>query len=152
GNGPAAIGLRPSPSDFTQHMLPGLHTDGQIFLWIKDGYPNTAMPAWGQRLNDEQIWQLVTYLRTFAQTTTSASSKATPQPTNKPAPAQPTGVSQVVEPLPPLLFARTGNIWQSDGTGSAPRQLTRLDAGLYAEYPTAAPDRKQIAFVATTQG
>lgn len=45
GDGPAAIGLRPAPADFAQHMQPGKHTDGQIYLWIRDGYPQTAMPA-----------------------------------------------------------------------------------------------------------
>src|SRR5205085_11935441 len=35
GNGPVAAALSPRPSDFTQHMIPGQHTDGQIFLWIK---------------------------------------------------------------------------------------------------------------------
>ncbi len=151
GNGPAAIGLRPAPGDFTQHMQPGKHTDGQIYLWIRDGYPQSAMPVWGQRLTEEQIWQLVTYLRTFAQPTPGSPGNLTAQPTSAPT-VQPTAVPQVVEPLPPLVFARSGNIWQSDGTGSAPRQLTRLDAGLYAEYPTLAPDGSQIAFVATTQG
>src|SRR4051812_14506034 len=45
GDGPVAIGLRPSPSDFTQHMPPGKHTDGQVYLWIRDGYLQSAMPA-----------------------------------------------------------------------------------------------------------
>jgi len=59
GDGPAGVGLNPRPGDFTQHMVPGKHTDGQVFLWIKNGFPNSAMPAWGARLTDEQIWQLV---------------------------------------------------------------------------------------------
>ncbi|HEX5688518.1 MAG TPA: c-type cytochrome, partial [Roseiflexaceae bacterium] len=65
GDGPGAAGLNPRPADFSQHLVPGKHTDGQIFLWIKDGFPGTAMPAWGPRLSDEQIWQLVVFLRTF---------------------------------------------------------------------------------------
>jgi mono/diheme cytochrome c family protein len=42
GDGPVALSLNPRPSDFSQHMIPGTHTDGQIFLWIRDGYPGTA--------------------------------------------------------------------------------------------------------------
>lgn len=67
GDGPAGVGLNPRPGNFTQHMVPGKHTDGQVFLWIANGYPNSAMPAWSPRLNDQQIWQLVGYLRTFGQ-------------------------------------------------------------------------------------
>jgi len=72
GDGPSAAGLNPRPADFTLHMSPGMHTDGQIFLWIKNGFPNSAMPAWSDRLSEEQIWQLVSYLRTFNPTSTAA--------------------------------------------------------------------------------
>jgi mono/diheme cytochrome c family protein len=67
GDGPLAAGLAPHPADLTQHMIPGKHTDGQVFLWIKQGFPGTAMPAWGDRLDDRQIWQIIAYLRSFAQ-------------------------------------------------------------------------------------
>ena len=40
--------------------------DGQLFWVIKNGSPNTAMPAFGNSLPDEAIWKLVAYLRTFA--------------------------------------------------------------------------------------
>src|SRR5215212_5316128 len=78
GDGPAGVGLNPRPGNFTVHMVPGKHTDGQVFLWIANGYPNSAMPAWSPRLNDEQIWQLVAYLRTFGQP--SAQNQPTGQP------------------------------------------------------------------------
>src|SRR5205085_1632414 len=83
----------------------------QIFLWIKDGFPGTAMPAWGQRLTDEQIWQLVTYLRTFGQGVPVAQAGPTSQPTLTPqvevlpGSTQPALVPDVQEPLPPLVFA-----------------------------------------------
>src|SRR5207245_905188 len=101
--------------DLTQHMLLGKHTDGQVFLWIKDGYPGSAMPAWGQRLTEQQIWQLVTYLRTFA--TPAAATPSTPgavQPTTQSLAVQPTQVATITEPLPPLVFMRQGNLWRSD--------------------------------------
>lgn len=148
GDGPLAIGLRPLPGDFTQHMLPGKHTEGQAFLWIKNGFPNSAMPAWGQRLPDEQIWQLVTFLRTLAQPSAPASAgQATAAPF-----VDPTAVPMVAEPLPPLIFTRAGNLWRSDGSARPPQQLTRLPNGSYAEYPAVSPSGDQVAFVATSQG
>jgi len=148
GDGPAAIGLSPRPIDFAQHMMVGTHTDGQIFLWIKDGIPGTAMPAWGQRLNEQQIWQLVTYLRTFGQKSAAPTAVAA-LPTNAPAPtpvAQPTAAPAAPEVLPPLVFARQGNLWRSDGSGGL-KQLTHLDADRYAAQPVISPDGNRIAFV-----
>jgi mono/diheme cytochrome c family protein len=157
GDGPAGVGLNPRPGDFTQHMLPGKHTDGQVFLWVANGFPNSAMPAWSPRLTDEQIWQLVGYLRTFGQTS------APGQPTGQPAPGAATVLPQATppqqfvaqvpnaqEPLPPLVFTRQGNIWRSPGNGGAPQPITKFQAGAYAEYPTTAPDGSTIAFVVIT--
>jgi mono/diheme cytochrome c family protein/Tol biopolymer transport system component len=155
GDGPAGVGLNPRPGDFTQHMVPGKHTDGQVFLWIANGYPNSAMPAWSPRLTDEQIWQLVSYLRTFGQV--NSQNQAAGQTTPGAATAQPQAtpiqqfsaqVPNAQEPLPPIFFARQGNIWRSPGDGSAPQQITTLKNDAYAEYPTIAPDGGTIAFIA----
>jgi mono/diheme cytochrome c family protein/Tol biopolymer transport system component len=147
GDGPLAIGLAPRPADFTQHMIPGKHTDGQVFLWVKNGYPGSAMPAWGERLSDEQIWQVVTYLRTFGQPAVVA---AGAQPTAQP----PTAMAspRAREPLPPLVFARQGNLWHSDGSGAAPKRLTSLGAEIFAEHPAVSPDGRQVAFIASSPG
>jgi mono/diheme cytochrome c family protein len=159
GDGPNAFGLRPRPADFTQHMLPGKHTDGQIYVWIRDGYPESAMPAWGQRLSDQQIWQLVTYLRTFAKSPTAIATDQRGQATAAPPPStevgqtvEPTGAPAKAEPLPSLIFTRGGNVWRSDGSGRPLRQLTTLPAGSYAEYPVSSPKGDQVAFVVTSQG
>jgi Tol biopolymer transport system component len=137
-------------------MVPGKHNDGQVFLWIANGYPNSAMPAWSPRLTDEQIWQLVGYLRTFGRpaaagqpTTQSAPGAATAGP--EAAPQQFTAqVPNAQEPLPPIVFTRQSNVWRSPGGGGAPQQLTNLQGGAYAEYPTFSPDGGSIAFVAIT--
>src|SRR5215211_2275349 len=164
GDGPAGVGLNPRPGDFTQHMAPGKHTDGQVFLWIANGYPNSAMPAWSPRLSDEQIWQLVGYLRTFGQSSAPGqqAGQATPGastgiPTQGGAQPQATPLQQfsaqvpnVQEPLPPIIFTRQGNVWRSPGSGSAPQPITNLKDGAYAEYPTIAPGGGTIAFVAIT--
>ena len=155
GDGPASVGLNPRPGNFTQHMVPGKHTDGQVFLWIANGYPNSAMPAWSPRLTDEQIWQLVGYLRTFGQTSTqnqptgqTAPGAATAQPQALPPQQFSAQVPNAQEPLPPIVFARQGNIWRSPGNGSPPQPITQFQDEAYAEYPTIAPNGSMIAFVA----
>jgi Tol biopolymer transport system component/mono/diheme cytochrome c family protein len=154
GDGPSGVGLNPRPADFSQHMVPGKHTDGQVFLGIKNGFPGTAMPAWSGRLSDEQIWQLVTYLRTFGQNGVPSSAPllgtAAP-PQALPTAVVPAPVPNVREPLPPLIFVRQGNIWRSDGSQAPPRQLTQNTADSFAQNPAISPDGKQIAYVALIQ-
>jgi mono/diheme cytochrome c family protein len=152
GDGPAALGLRPRPGDFTQHMVLGKHTDGQVYLWIRDGYPDSAMPAWGQRLSDQQIWQLVSYLRAFAQAPSPSPANGLAQATAEPPTGLPTAAPVTHEPLPPLIFTRAGNVWRSDGSGRPPQQLTTLARGSYAEYPVISPKDDRIGFVITSQG
>lgn len=39
------------------------YTDGQMFWLIKHGIRNTAMPAWGSLLSEQDIWELVTFIQ-----------------------------------------------------------------------------------------
>jgi len=39
--------------------------DGQLFWIIKKGSPGTSMPAF-KNLEEEQIWQLIHYLRNYS--------------------------------------------------------------------------------------
>jgi len=64
GDGPDAALLNPKPFDLTVHA--GLHPDYQLFDWITNGIPGTAMPAWKGQLDDRQRWDLVNYLRTLS--------------------------------------------------------------------------------------
>jgi mono/diheme cytochrome c family protein len=64
GDGPEAASLNPKPFDLTVHA--GLHPDYQLFDWITNGIPGTAMPAWKGQLDDQQRWDLVNYLRTLS--------------------------------------------------------------------------------------
>jgi mono/diheme cytochrome c family protein len=41
------------------------YTDSEMFWIVKHGIRNTAMPAWGNLLSDQEIWQVVTLLRKF---------------------------------------------------------------------------------------
>ena len=64
GDGPLARTLRPPPADLRTHIEAG-HTDAQLFGFISDGVPGTAMPAWKEQLTAEQRWDLVNYVKTF---------------------------------------------------------------------------------------
>lgn len=64
---PPGLDLDPYPLDLTVHVPQ--HPDGQLYLFIAEGLPGTAMPAWREEgLTDEQIWHVVNYLRTLAAT------------------------------------------------------------------------------------
>ncbi len=61
---PPGLDLNPYPLDLTVHVPQ--HPDGQLFNFIANGLPGTAMIAWQDAgLTEEQIWHLVNYLRTF---------------------------------------------------------------------------------------
>ncbi|MBA3945081.1 MAG: c-type cytochrome [Herpetosiphonaceae bacterium] len=62
GDGLAARTLNPPPANLTAPHV-DQHPDGQIYGWIHDGFPGSAMPAFGQRLTSDQIWDLVDYVR-----------------------------------------------------------------------------------------
>jgi putative copper resistance protein D len=42
------------------------HTDGQLYYWISEGFQGTAMPAFKDTLSDEERWNAVNFIRTFA--------------------------------------------------------------------------------------
>jgi mono/diheme cytochrome c family protein len=42
---------------------PPEYTEAEIFWIVKHGIRNTAMPAWGRQLSDENIWQVVAFLK-----------------------------------------------------------------------------------------
>jgi copper transport protein len=66
GDGPVGLTLNPRPADLSQHAIPGVHTDGQLYEWITNGFPNSAMPAFSENLSDQDRWDLVNFIRTLA--------------------------------------------------------------------------------------
>ncbi|MCC6387054.1 MAG: copper resistance protein CopC [Dehalococcoidia bacterium] len=65
GHPPAGLDLNPYPLDLTVHAPQ--HPDGQIYLFIRDGVPQSEMRAWGKgagKLSEEQMWHLVNFIRT----------------------------------------------------------------------------------------
>lgn len=61
GEGPLADTLSSPPADLRAHVP--LHPAGETFNYISNSFPNSPMPAWKDRLSEEQIWHIVNYLR-----------------------------------------------------------------------------------------
>jgi putative copper resistance protein D len=72
GDGPAAAGLRPRPSDLTAKHTAD-HTAGDLFWWLTHGKQGTAMPGFQDRLSEEERWDLINVVRIL-----SASEQARP--------------------------------------------------------------------------
>ena len=66
GDGPASVGLDPSPRNFHHHGFWRHRTEGELFWVIKHGSPGTAMIGFGDQLTDEEIWSVIQYERSFA--------------------------------------------------------------------------------------
>lgn len=67
GDGPAAAALNPKPADLV--VMAPQHTDGDFAWRIATG--RGAMPAWQNVLSEEQIWDVVNYLKALPELTTA---------------------------------------------------------------------------------
>ena len=69
GDGPTAAVLTPPPADFTDADMMQSTTDGYLFWRVSDGGGgepyNSAMPAWKGTLTEDEIWQVIAYVKTF---------------------------------------------------------------------------------------
>jgi cbb3-type cytochrome c oxidase subunit III len=67
GDGPLAKVYQPRPRDLTDATYVASRTDHDLYNAISRGGPavdrSSAMPAWGQTLKPEEIWDLVAYIR-----------------------------------------------------------------------------------------
>ncbi|MDX8410723.1 MAG: ethylbenzene dehydrogenase-related protein [Mariprofundaceae bacterium] len=74
GAGAAEEFLNPPPRNFEDgqykikttgfdDMVPN---DEDIFRMVRDGMPGTAMPGWSQLLSEQDMWDVVQYVKTFA--------------------------------------------------------------------------------------
>jgi mono/diheme cytochrome c family protein len=63
GDGPMAARLEPPPLDLAVHVP--LHSEGDLFRFVRDGISGTAMPPWEGKLSDQEIWHVVNYIMTF---------------------------------------------------------------------------------------
>ncbi len=63
GDGPGAAALESPPADLAVHVP--MHPDADLFGFVSQGIAGTAMPAFGDRLTDDEIWHVVNYIKTF---------------------------------------------------------------------------------------
>lgn len=66
GQGPMGAALNPHPRNFTCGETMKDISDGQMYWIIKNGSAGTGMMAFSG-MPDDQVWQLIQYLRTLAQ-------------------------------------------------------------------------------------
>ncbi len=69
GDGPEARMHKPLPADLTDAGRMAKVTDGEIFYQISEG--RRPMPSFKKRMTEQQRWQLVLFLRSFAQPATA---------------------------------------------------------------------------------
>jgi cytochrome c oxidase cbb3-type subunit 3 len=67
GDGPSARGLEPKPADFTNCQAMAKDSDEVLLKIIKGGGQSvgrsTVMPAWGDALSEQQIREMVKFIR-----------------------------------------------------------------------------------------
>ena len=63
GDGPIGEALDPKPQNLAE--LQAVATDDYLYWRIADGKPGTSMPPWKNILTEEQIWQLLAFIRTL---------------------------------------------------------------------------------------
>ncbi|XKH61638.1 cytochrome c [Halomonas sediminis] len=64
-SGPAADSLNPKPTNITAFSRMPMASDAYLYWTIAEGGApvDSAMPAFQQNLEEEEIWSLITYLR-----------------------------------------------------------------------------------------
>ncbi|MGH7801832.1 MAG: c-type cytochrome [Thermodesulfobacteriota bacterium] len=67
GDGPAAAALDPKPRDLSDPKYVSTLNDEHMFKTVKEGGAavgkSPLMPAWGSVLSDNDIWNVIAYLR-----------------------------------------------------------------------------------------
>jgi len=64
GDGPEAPFLSPRPASLISAGT-SIKTDAELLAVIVKGKPRTAMPAWKDRLTDEQLHEVLAYIRSL---------------------------------------------------------------------------------------
>ena len=65
GDGPKAADFDPKPANLADAQWKHGSSDGEMFTAIRDGIRNSGMSAFGRKLNDQQMWQIVNYMRSI---------------------------------------------------------------------------------------
>ncbi len=77
GDGPLAVSLETKPKDLTSAKIISELTDGEIFWTITKG--RKPMPAFDQKLTDEERWGLVHFVRDISHTKPNTTVKSSGQ-------------------------------------------------------------------------
>ena len=56
-----------STSSISSAFDDDLPNDDDLFRMIRDGMPGTAMPGWSDLLSDDDMWNVIAYIKTFAE-------------------------------------------------------------------------------------
>jgi mono/diheme cytochrome c family protein len=67
GDGPKAEDLEKKPADYTDKAKMAKFTDEDLKKVVKEG--KKPMPAYGKKLTEDQINDVIAYVRSFAETT-----------------------------------------------------------------------------------
>lgn len=65
GDGPLGRSLNPRPADLRAHVTQ--HPEGQLFDWITNGVPGTAMPSFRENLSPDDRWRVIAFIKGFAE-------------------------------------------------------------------------------------
>jgi mono/diheme cytochrome c family protein len=84
GDGPAAAALPVKPQNHTNGQYMNTLKDDYLFKIIKEGGASVGkaqfMPAWGTQLKDQDIWNVIAYVRSLAVPPYQASAEAPSKP------------------------------------------------------------------------
>ena len=127
GGGPLAGTTKVQPPSLRAHL--SQHTDGDLFYWISNGMPG-GMPAWSDKLDETDRWNLVNYLR-------SINGQG---PTANPPPSAATGQGVMVAMLFPIGWATFFGIWLGTGARRTWRSRRR-----YGSPSSGQPQRERAS-------
>ena len=66
GNGVLAKTLPKKPVDLLTEPHTAMHTAGDFFHWLTHGILDAGMPAWGDKLSEEDRWDVVNFLHAIS--------------------------------------------------------------------------------------
>jgi putative copper resistance protein D len=66
GNGVLAKTFSKKPVDLLTEPHTAMHTAGDFFYWLTHGIPEAGMPAWADKLSEEDRWDVVNFLHAIS--------------------------------------------------------------------------------------
>jgi len=66
GNGVLAKSFAKLPADLLTEPHTERHTAGDFFYWLTKGFPDTGMPGFGDKLDEEGRWDVVNYIHAMS--------------------------------------------------------------------------------------